>query len=59
MICARFKCNIGAADVDDLSMKNKSMKNLLCVVDAFPKYDWVKALKDRKLKARKIPLPKQ
>ena len=44
--------------MDDLSMKNKSMKNLLCVVDAFPKYDWVKPLKDRKLKARKIPLPK-
>ena len=31
-----------------LSSKNKNVKYLLCVIDAFTKYTWVKPLKDKK-----------
>ena len=33
-----------------LSSKNKSVKYLLCVIDVFIKYPWVKPLKDKKSK---------
>ena len=50
-IYARFKDNIWAADLAELgslSSKNKSVKYLLCVVDVFTKYAWLKLLKDKK-----------
>ena len=31
-----------------LSSKNKNVKYLLCAIDVFIKYAWVKALKDKK-----------
>ena len=31
-----------------MSYKDKNVKYLLCVVDAFTKYAWVKPLKDKK-----------
>ena len=31
-----------------LSSKNKNVKYLLCVIDVFSKYVWVKPLKDKK-----------
>ena len=31
-----------------LSSKNKNVKYLLCVIDDFTKYAWVKPLKDKK-----------
>ena len=49
-VFARFKDNIWAADLaemESLSSKNKSVKNLLCVMDVFTKYAWVKPLKDK------------
>ena len=48
---ARFKDNILAADLakmGSLSSKNKNVEYLLCVIDVFTKYAWVKPLKDRK-----------
>ena len=48
---ARFKGNIWAADLAEMesfSSKNKSVKYLLCVIDVFTKYAWVKPLKDKK-----------
>ena len=30
------------------SSKNKSIKYLLCVIDVFPKYAWLKLLNDKK-----------
>ena len=33
-----------------LSYKNWGIRNLLCVVDVFTKYAWVKPLKDKKAK---------
>ena len=33
-----------------LSSNNKNVKNLLCVIDVFTKYAWVKPLKDKKVK---------
>ena len=48
-VYARFKDNIWAADLaemESLSSKNKNVKYLLCVVDIFTKYVWVKPLKD-------------
>ena len=33
-----------------LSSKNKNFKYLLCVMDVFTKYAWVKPLKDKKAK---------
>ena len=34
--------------MESLSTKNKSVKYLLCVIDVFTKYGWVKPLKDNK-----------
>ena len=50
---ARFKGNIWAADLavmESLSSKNKNVKYLLCVINDFTKYAWVKFLKDEKKK---------
>ena len=33
-----------------MSCKNENVKYLLCVIDAFPNYAWVKPLKDKKVK---------
>ena len=47
---AKFKDNIWAADLakmGSLSFKNKNVKHLLCVIDVFTKYAWVKTLKDK------------
>ena len=34
--------------MESLSTKNKNVKYLLCVIDVFTKYTWVKPLKDKK-----------
>ena len=50
-VFARFKDNIWAADLAEmgsLSSKNRNVKYLLCVIDVFTKYAWVKRLKDKK-----------
>ena len=50
-VYARFKDNIWAADLTELesySSKNKNVKYLLCVIDVFTKYAWVKPLKGKK-----------
>ena len=50
-VYARFKDNIwsaGLAEIRSLSSKNKNVKYLLCVIDAFTKYVCVKTLKDKK-----------
>ena len=44
---SKFKDNLSAADLAAmglLSSKNKNVKYLLCVIDIFPKYSWVKPL---------------
>ena len=49
-VYARFKDNIWAGDLAEmkpLSSKNKNVKYLLCVIDVFTKYAWVKLLKDK------------
>ena len=49
----KFKDNIWAADVVKMSSlvsKNWGIKYLLCVIDVFTKYPWVKPLKDKKPK---------
>ena len=50
---ARFKDNTWAADLAEmksLSSQNKDVKYyLLCVIDVFTKYAWVKPLKDKKV----------
>ena len=48
-----FEGIIGAADlaeVRSLSSKNPGVKYLLCVIEIFIKYAWVKPLKDKKAK---------
>ena len=48
---ARFKDNIWAeylAEMGSMSSKNENVKFLLCVIDIFPKYKWVKPIKDKK-----------
>ena len=35
--------------MESLSLKNKTVKYLLCVLDVFTKYAWVKPLKDKKV----------
>ena len=48
-VYVKFKDNIWAADLVEmkpLSSKNKNVKYLLCVIDVFTKYEWVKPLKD-------------
>ena len=50
-VYARFKDNIWSADLAEmgsLPTKNKNVKYLLCVIDVFTKYAWVKPLKDKK-----------
>ena len=50
-VYARFKDNIWLADLAEmgsLSSKNRGVKYLLCVIDVFTKYAWVKSLKDKK-----------
>ena len=50
---ARFKDNIWAADlaeIESLFSKNKNVKYLLCVIDVFSKYAWVKPLQGKKCK---------
>ena len=52
-VFARFKDNIWAADLaemESLSSKNKNVKYLLCVIDAFTIHAWAKPLKDKKVK---------
>ena len=52
-VYARFKDNIWAADLAEiisLSSKNKNIKYLLCLIDYFTKYAWVKPLKYKKRK---------
>ena len=34
--------------MESLSSRNKTVKYLLCVIDVFTKYGWVKPLKDKK-----------
>ena len=34
--------------MESLSSKSKNVKYLLCVIDVFTKYAWVKPLKDKK-----------
>ena len=48
---ARFKDDIWAGDLAEmgsLSSKNRNVKYLLCVIDIFTSYAWVKPLKDKK-----------
>ena len=50
-IYTRFKNNIWSADLADmesLSSNKKNVKYLLCIIDVFAKYAWVKPLKDKK-----------
>ena len=50
-IYARFKGNIWAADLTEMESfpsKNKNVKYLLCVIDVFANFAWVKPLKDEK-----------
>ena len=47
----RFKDNIWSADLAEirsLSSKNKNVRYLLCLIDVFTKYAWVKRLKYKK-----------
>ena len=49
-VYARFKDNSWTADLAEmgsLSSKNKNVKYLLCVLDVFTKYTWVKPLKKK------------
>ena len=49
-VYARFNPNIWEADLaemESLSSKNKSVKYLLCVIDVFSKYAWVKPLQGK------------
>ena len=50
-VSGRFEDNVSAADLgemESLSSNNKNGKYLLCVVDVFTKYAWVKPSKDKK-----------
>ena len=50
-VYARFKDIIWAkdsAEMGPLSSKNQNVKYLLCVIDVFPKYAWVKPSKGKK-----------
>ena len=39
-----------AAEMESLPSQSKNVKYLLCVIDIFTKYPWVKPLKDKKAK---------
>ena len=50
---SRFKDDIWAANLDEmgsLPSKNGGVYNLLCVIDLFTNYAWVKLLKNKKAK---------
>ena len=50
-VYARFKENISVADlakIGSLFSNNPNIKYLLCIIDVFTKYAWVKPLKDKK-----------
>ena len=52
-VYARFKDNILAEDLaklGSLSSTNQDVKDLLCVIDVFTKYAWIKPLRDKKAK---------
>ena len=52
-VYARSQHNIWVTDLTEmglLSYKNWGIRYLLCVVDVFTKYAWVKPLKDKKAK---------
>ena len=52
-VYARPQHNIWVTDLTEmglLSYKNWGIRYLLCVVDVFTKYAWVKPLKDKKAK---------
>ena len=51
-VYARFKENIWAAHLAEMELfsKNKNIEYLLCVIDVFTKYAWVKPLKDKNVK---------
>ena len=52
-VYARFKDNFFTADLaemESLYSTNKNVKYLLCVIDFFTKYAWVKPLKDKNTK---------
>ena len=40
----------GSAEMGFFSSKNWGVEYLLCAIDVFTKYAWVKLLKDKKLK---------
>ena len=49
-VFVRFKDNIWAAglsEMESLSLKNKNVKYLLCVINVFTRYAWVKHLEDK------------
>ena len=48
-VIKRFKA-ADLAEMGSLFSKNQGVKYLLCVIDLFPKYTWVKPLKDKKVK---------
>ena len=53
IVYVRFRDNIWAADLAEiglLSSENRGVELLLCVIDVFNKYGWVKLLKDKKAK---------
>ena len=50
-VYARFKHNIWAAnlaEMESFSSKNKNIRYLLCVINFFTKYAWIKSLIDEK-----------
>ena len=52
-VCSRFTDNIWKLDLAErrhLSSKNRGVKNLLCLIDVFTRYAWVKTLKNKKAK---------
>ena len=54
-VYTRFKDSIWAADLaerESLPSKNKNVKYLLCEIDVFTKYVWVKPLKDKKYRVK-------
>ena len=52
-VYAGFKDSVLSADFADmgsLSSKKRGVKYLLCVIDVFTKYSWLKPLEDKKAK---------
>ena len=61
-VYARVKDNIWAGDFAQMaseSFKHCGIKYLLCVIDVFTKYAWVKPLKDKKVRQLLMLLLKQ